>query len=199
MCLVFYITTIGMRRKVFPETTPIRSLTPFICVRADVSIGDAIGLFVVLTHLMDILFLLWNYRRRFLGIFGPLVFALLVFVVLFTALLNFLMPSHAAKLAFMGPVLVPLFMMFNVSPEATYLAYRIGDSVTNAITPMMGYFVLILAWAQRYKKDVGMGTLISNLLPYSVWYLVTYLVLMAVWYFLGLPLGPGVGFAYGLG
>lgn len=130
---------------------------------------------------------------------GVPVFALLVFVVLFTALLNFLMPSHAAKLAFMGPVIVPLFMMLNVSPEATYLAYRIGDSVTNAITPMMGYFVLILAWAQRYKKDVGMGTLISNLLPYSVWYLVTYLVLMAVWYFLGLPLGPGVGFAYGLG
>lgn len=127
---------------------------------------------------------------------GVPVFALLLFVTIFTAALNFLMPSHAAKLAFMGPVLVPLFMMLEVSPEATYLAYRIGDSVTNAITPMMAYFVLILSFAQRYKKDVGMGTMIANLLPYSVSYFITYVILMAIWYFLGLPLGPGVGFGY---
>lgn len=130
---------------------------------------------------------------------GVPVFVLLLFVTIFTAALNFLMPSHAAKLAFMGPVLVPLFMMLEVSPEATYLAYRIGDSVTNAITPMMAYFVLILSFAQRYKKDVGMGTMIANLLPYSVSYFITYIILMAIWYFLGLPLGPGVGFGYMLG
>lgn len=130
---------------------------------------------------------------------GIPVFALLVITVLFTCLLNFVMPSHAAKLALIGPILVPLFMMLGVSPEATYLAYRIGDSISNAVTPMMAYFVLILAWAQRYKKDVGMGTLIANLLPYSMSYMVVYLVLMAVWYFLGLPLGPGASFAYVMG
>lgn len=130
---------------------------------------------------------------------GVPTFVLLLFVVLFTCILNFFMPSHAAKLGFMGPILVPLFMMLSVSPEATYLAYRIGDSVSNAITPMMAYFVLILAWAQKYKKDVGMGTMISNLLPYSVWYLVTYVVLLAIWYYLGLPLGPGTTFAYTIG
>ena len=76
---------------------------------------------------------------------GIPVFALLVITVLFTCLLNFVMPSHAAKLALIGPILVPLFMMLGVSPEATYLAYRIGDSISNAITPMMASFVLILA------------------------------------------------------
>ena len=63
----------------------------------------------------------------------------------------------------------------------------------------MAYFVLILAWAQRYKKDVGMGTLMANLLPYSMSYMVVYLILMAVWYFLGLPLGPGASFSYVIG
>ena len=130
---------------------------------------------------------------------GVPTFVLFVFLMVFTSLLNFLMPSHAAKLAFMGPVLVPLFMMLGVSPNATYLAYRIGDSVSNAITPMMAYFVLILSYAQKYKKDIGMGTLIANLLPYSLFYFVAYLVLFAIFYFCGIPLGPGAGWAYVIG
>lgn len=130
---------------------------------------------------------------------GVPTFALLLATVLFTCLLNFVLPSHAAKIALMGPILVPLFMMLNVSPEATYLAYRIGDSMSNAITPMMPYFVLILGWAQKYKKDVGMGTLMSNLLPYSLAYGVAYIILLAIWFFLDLPLGPGSTFSYILG
>ncbi len=133
---------------------------------------------------------------EFLKNSGVPTFVLLLATVVFTCVLNFVMPSHAAKLALIGPIIVPLFMMLRISPEATYLAYRIGDSISNAITPMMPYFVLILAWAQRYKKDVGMGTLMANLLPYSLAYAVVYLVLMTIWYFLNLPLGPGAGFNY---
>lgn len=71
--------------------------------------------------------------------------------------------------------------------------------MSNAITPMMAYFVLILSYAQKYKKDIGMGTLIANLLPYSLFYFVAYLVLFAIFYFCGIPLGPGAGWAYVIG
>ena len=94
---------------------------------------------------------------EFLKNSGVPTFILLLLTVLFTMVLNFLMPSHAGKLAFIGPILVPLFMMLGVSPAATYLAYRIGDSVSNAITPMMAYFVLTIGYVQKYKKDAGMG------------------------------------------
>ena len=136
---------------------------------------------------------------EFLKSSGIPTFGLLLATVVFTIILNFLMPSHAAKLALIGPILVPLFMMLNISPEATYLAYRIGDSISNAITPMMAYFVLILAWAKKYKSDAGMGTLIANLLPYSVSFAIVYIILLTIWYFLKLPLGPGAGFEYIIG
>lgn len=133
---------------------------------------------------------------EFLKNSGVPTFALLLLTIFFVICLNFLMPSHAGKLAFIGPILVPLFMMLGVSPAATYLAYRIGDSVSNAITPMMAYFVLTIGYVQKYKKDAGMGTLIANLLPYSIAFAVVYIGLLAVFYFLDLPLGPGVTFHY---
>ncbi len=127
---------------------------------------------------------------EFLKNSGVPTFILLLLTVLFT------MPSHAGKLAFIGPILVPLFMMLGVSPAATYLAYRIGDSVSNAITPMMAYFVLTIGYVQKYKKDAGMGTLIANLLPYSISFAIVYIGLMAVFYFFRLPIGPGSTFQY---
>lgn len=133
---------------------------------------------------------------EFLKNSGVPTFALLLMTILFTICLNFLMPSHAGKLAFIGPILVPLFMMLGVSPAATYLAYRIGDSVSNAITPMMAYFVLTIGYVQKYKKDAGMGTLIANLLPYSLAFAAVYIGLLAVFYFLNLPIGPGTTFHY---
>lgn len=133
---------------------------------------------------------------EFLKNSGVPTFILLLLTVLFTMVLNFLMPSHAGKLAFIGPILVPLFMMLGVSPAATYLAYRIGDSVSNAITPMMAYFVLTIGYVQKYKKDAGMGTLIANLLPYSVGFAIVYIGLMAIFYFFHLPIGPGSTFQY---
>lgn len=133
---------------------------------------------------------------EFLKNSGVPTFILLLLTVLFTMALNFLMPSHAGKLAFIGPILVPLFMMLGVSPAATYLAYRIGDSVSNAITPMMAYFVLTIGYVQKYKKDAGMGTLIANLLPYSLCFAVVYIGLMAIFYFFHLPIGPGSTFQY---
>ncbi|MBY6037770.1 AbgT family transporter [Fictibacillus nanhaiensis] len=116
---------------------------------------------------------------------------LLLAFILFTALVNLLIASSSAKWAILGPVFVPMFMALDYSPAFTQMAYRIGDSITNTITPMLAYFAILLSFAKKFDKNMGMGTLISSLLPYTIAYTVFWCILFAVWYVLGLPLGPG--------
>lgn len=123
---------------------------------------------------------------NFTGI--PLVLA---FIVL-SALINLFMGSASAKWAIMAPVFVPMFMRIGLAPEFTQCIYRIGDSTTNLITPLMSYFAFIVACMQKYEKNSGMGTLIATMLPYSMSFLIFWSALMALWFGLDLPLGPGV-------
>lgn len=118
---------------------------------------------------------------------------LIVCFVLLTGFINLFMGSASAKWAIMAPVFVPMLMQLGYTPEFTQLAYRIGDSSTNIISPLMSYFAMIVAFMQKYKKDAGMGTLISMMLPYSMFFIVSWTILMMVWFVLGLPIGPGVG------
>jgi aminobenzoyl-glutamate transport protein len=120
---------------------------------------------------------------------GPI--ALFCIFILFSAFLNLFMGSASAKWALIGPVFVPMFMLLNYSPEVTQLAYRIGDSVTNIISPMMSFFAMILAFFAKYDKNAGIGTLISTMLPYSVVFLIGWTLFFIVWMLLGLPIGPG--------
>ena len=99
--------------------------------------------------------------------------------------------KRGLKWAILAPVFVPMFMLLGFSPELTQGAYRVGDSVTNIVTPMMSYFALIMAFFQRYKPEAGVGTLIATMLPYTVAFLLCWLLLLVVWVLLGLPLGPG--------
>lgn len=117
-------------------------------------------------------------------------------IVVFTGFLNLFVGSASAKWALLAPVLVPMLMLLNVSPEGATAAYRVGDGATNIITPLMVYFPLILIFAQRWQKDFGLGSLTAMMLPYSVWLLISGVILMVGWVYLGLPLGPGasVGF-----
>ncbi len=101
------------------------------------------------------------------------------------------MGSASAKWAIMAPVFVPMFMGLGNSPELIQMAYRIGDSTTNIISPLMTYFALIVAFAEVYDEDMGIGTLISTMVPYSIIFLIAWSVLLIVWMLLGLPLGPG--------
>ena len=101
------------------------------------------------------------------------------------------MGSASAKWAIMAPVFVPMFMLLGYTPELTQAAYRIGDSTTNIISPMMSYFALIIAFLQRYEPNAGLGTLVATMLPYSVAFLVGWTLLLIVWILLGLPVGPG--------
>lgn len=85
-----------------------------------------------------------------------------------------------------------MLMLIGYSPEVIQAAYRIGDSTTNIITPMMSYFGLILAWASRYDKDLGVGTLIAMMLPYSMFFIISWSAFFVLWTFgLGFPVGPG--------
>lgn len=117
--------------------------------------------------------------------------ALLIIFILLAAFINLFIGSASAKWALIAPIFVPMLLLSGVSPEATQMAYRIGDSSTNIITPLMPYFGVVVAFAQHYKKDLGIGTLISVMLPYSLTFLLAWTLLLALWVSLGLPLGPG--------
>ncbi|CAM4271852.1 AbgT family transporter [Lacicoccus alkaliphilus] len=120
-------------------------------------------------------------------------FGLIVAYILFTSLLNFLITSGSAKWAIEAPIFVPMFMQLGYHPAFTQMAYRIGDSSVNIITPLFPYMVIVLAFMQRYDKNASIGTYISLMLPYSIAFLITWIIMLAVWFFTGLPYGPGVG------
>lgn len=119
-------------------------------------------------------------------------FPLIISFILITAFINLFMGSASAKWSIMAPIFVPMFMQLGYTPEFTQCLYRIGDSSTNIISPLMSYFALIVAFVQKYDKEGGMGTLISMMLPYSAVFLVFWTLFMIVWYALGLPIGPGI-------
>jgi len=112
-------------------------------------------------------------------------------IVLFAAVLNLFVGSASAKWALLAPVLVPMLMLLGISPEGATAAYRVGDSATNIISPLMVYFPLILIFARRWQKHFGIGSLTAMMIPYSVWMLITGVILMILWIVLGINLGPG--------
>lgn len=120
---------------------------------------------------------------------GPILMALFV---IFTALVNLIMGSASAKWTIFAPVFVPMFMLLGYSPALTQVAYRIGDSCTNLITPLMSYFPMVVVFAKQYDKNAGVGTIAASMLPYSFFFLIGWTALLAIWMLTGLPLGPGV-------
>ena len=123
---------------------------------------------------------------------------MLALIVLLTGAVNLFVGSASAKWALLAPVIIPMMMLLGVSPEMTTAAYRVGDSATNIITPLMVYFPLILTFCQRWQKDYGLGSLTATMIPYSMFLLLSGLVLVIAWVALGLPLGPGAGLRYEL-
>ena len=117
---------------------------------------------------------------------------LMIALVLFAATVNLLISSASAKWALLAPVFVPMFMLLGYTPALVQGAFRVGDSVTNIITPLMSYFPLILTFAHKYDPRAGIGTLIATMLPYSVAFTIAWTLLLVGWIALGLPMGPGV-------
>ena len=118
---------------------------------------------------------------------GP-IWLLLGFILVVTVL-NIVFTPAIAKWAIFAPVFVPLFVTLNIDPAAVLSAYRVGDSPTNALTPLNAYFALVVGFAQKYDKNAGIGTIVALLLPYAIWMTISWMILFAGWYLLGLPWG----------
>lgn len=122
----------------------------------------------------------------------PLMIAFIILV----GVLNLFMGSASAKWAILAPAFIPMFMLLGYSPELVQNTYRIGDSVTNIISPMMSYFALIVAFFQRYDKKAGIGTIIATMLPYTFFFFMVWVVILIIWLLLGWPVGPDSGLYY---
>jgi aminobenzoyl-glutamate transport protein len=116
---------------------------------------------------------------------------LLIGVILITIVVDLIIPAAIAKWALLAPIFIPLFIRLGVAPQTILAAYRVGDSPANVITPLMAYFPLVVVFTRRYRKDAGIGTVVSLMLPYVVVLTVLWTVFFVVWYLLGIPLGPG--------
>lgn len=121
---------------------------------------------------------------------------LMILFIILSATINMLMGSASAKWAILAPIFIPMFMIMGYSPELSQVVYRIGDSVTNIISPMMSFFALIIAFIQKYDEKAGIGTIIATMIPYSIVFFVVWTILLVVWLLLGIPLGPGAGIHY---
>jgi aminobenzoyl-glutamate transport protein len=121
------------------------------------------------------------------------VLPLLIGFILVIAVIDIIIPGVAPKWAIFAPIFIPLFLQLGVAPQTVTAAYRVGDGPMNVITPLMVYLPFIVVVAQRYRKDAGVGTIVSLMLPYTVIVLVAWTLFFALWFVLGIPLGPGFG------
>jgi aminobenzoyl-glutamate transport protein len=141
------------------------------------------------TELGTILAVVGADALRAMNLDNPLVF---IPFILMCCFVNLMLGSASAQWALTAPIFVPMLMSIGYSPEVIQAAYRIGDSTTNIITPMMSYFGLILAMAVRYQKNLGIGTMVATMLPYTIFFLIGWMLLFYAWVFLfDLPVGPG--------
>ncbi len=121
---------------------------------------------------------------------------LMILFIILSGIINMAMGSASAKWAIMAPVFIPMFMLLGYSPELSQVVYRIGDSVTNVVSPMMSFFALIIAFIQKYDKKAGIGTVIATMLPYSIAFFLVWTLLLVGWLLAGFPLGPDSGIYY---
>ena len=121
---------------------------------------------------------------------------LIVGIVLLTGFVNLFVGSASGKWGLLAPIFVPMLMTLGISPDLTQAAYRVGDSSTNIITPLMPYFPLVVVYCQRYVKNTGIGTLAAMMLPYSIWFLVAWTAFLLIYYALGIPLGIQSSYTY---
>jgi len=166
------------------------------------SVKGIAGLIVlVLVISQFVAFFQWSNLDRIVAISGANLLnrlqfqgpPLLVVTILMVMGLNLFLGSSSAKWAILAPIIVPMFLYLNpsISPAVSQLVYRIGDSTTNGISPLYPYFPLALGWVREYRKDAGIGTLIRLLFPYAIFTGIAWIVLLLLWYFIGLPIGPG--------
>jgi p-aminobenzoyl-glutamate transporter AbgT len=123
----------------------------------------------------------------------------IVGIIMLTAFVNLFVGSSSAKWALLGPIFVPMLMQLGISPDLTQAAYRLGDSSSNIITPLMPYFPLVVVYCQRYVKSTGIGTLLSLMLPFSITILIAWTLFLLAYWAIGIPLGIQASYVYPAG
>ena len=116
---------------------------------------------------------------------------LLIAFIIVIVILDVILPGLVPKWVIFAPVFIPIFASLGVAPQTLLAAYRVGDSPMNVLTPLMVYLPFMVTVAQRYKKDAGIGTIIALMVPYTMWVLISWTALYLLWFFLGIPWGPG--------
>jgi len=115
----------------------------------------------------------------------------MILLILFIIPLDIFLASSSGKWAIFAPILVPMFMYLGFHPAFTQMVYRIGDAVINVCTPLLAYYIMMMEYGRKYDKNLGLGTMVATMLPYSLFYMIGWIILLMVWYFAKLPLGPG--------
>ncbi|WP_411992997.1 AbgT family transporter [Agarivorans sp. DSG3-1] len=133
---------------------------------------------------------------NFLQAIGMAAPATIVGMIALVVLINLFVGSSSAKWALISPVLVPMLMQMNISPDLVQAAYRVGDSSSNIITPLMPYFPLVVVYCQKYVKGTGIGTLVATMLPYSIALAIFWTIFLLAYWALGFPLGLGASYVY---
>lgn len=160
---------------------------------------SAMGPYIVLVFFAAqmLAFFTWSNLGTILAIKGAELLSgqngvtLIIGIIILSSTVNLLIGSSSAKWAILAPIFVPMMMLLDFHPAFTQMVYRVGDSITNPITPMMPYMALVLSYAQRYVKNIGIGTLIAALMPYTVAFSISWIALTVIWYLAGWPVGPG--------
>ena len=140
---------------------------------------------ILLIFPISIIAFIVNIRRHWTAF----SFYFIIGFILITAVINLFMGSASAKWAIMEPVFIPMFLKLNIDPAIVQTAYRIADSSTNLISPLMSYFAMIIVFTQVYDKKAGIGTITSMMLPYSMTFLIAWSLMLIVWVSLGIPVG----------
>jgi len=120
----------------------------------------------------------------------------IVGIIILTAFVNLFIGSASAKWALIAPIMVPMLMQLGISPDLTQASYRVGDSVSNIVTPLMPYFPLVVVYCQKYVKDTGIGTLVSTMIPYSIAFFFLWTIFLLIYWALGIPLGLQASYEY---
>jgi aminobenzoyl-glutamate transport protein len=178
-------------------TVPSLSEVPGVMAEAVKKLAPVIVLFFAISQFLA--FFTWTGIGQVMTVKGAALLRsldaphvpILLAIVVGVSLINIIVTSGSAMWAVFAPVLVPMMLYIHVPPEAAMASFMIGDSVTNAVTPMSPYFILALGFAQQYRKDAGIGTLMSFTVPVAASILVAWSAFFALWYGLGIPLGPG--------
>ncbi len=120
----------------------------------------------------------------------------IVGIIILTGVVNLFIGSASAKWALLAPIFIPMLMQLGISADLAQAAYRVGDSSTNIITPLMPYFPLVVVFCQRYVKTTGIGTVTAMMLPYSITFLVLWTIFLLGYWTLGFPLGLQSSYEY---